>query len=88
MAAIDPDLASKIYAAVNTIREFLPEAAALGELVAPEFTPEIMAGEAFLGKIFEVVAVLESHDTRVDAAASLRAKTEQAWKDALQRDPR
>ena len=88
MTAIDPDYAKKIYEAIETIRDFLPEAASLGEIVAPEFAPEIMAGEAILGKIFEVVAVLETHETKVDAGLALRAKTEQAWKDALQKDPR
>src|SRR5215510_4436438 len=53
MPAIDEDLAGKIFDALQTVRDFLPEAAMVAELLAPEAALEIAAGERFLSKIFE-----------------------------------
>lgn len=88
MSAIPEEVASKVFGAIEVIREYLPEAAAIAEMVAPPYALEIAAGEKFLSKLFELLVTLQAHDTSADAAATLRAQTEAAWKAALQSDPR
>lgn len=85
MAAIDPDRASKLLDAVETIREWLPEAEALSSLI-PMYGEKIVEGEKFLGKLFELVVALKSHETVADASATLRAQTEAEWQAALRRE--
>lgn len=83
MSAIPEEVADKIFDAIDEIRQFLPEAAAVAEILDPAAAPEIAAGEAFLSKLFELVVELRSRATRDDAAAALRAQTTGAWRATL-----
>ena len=79
MSAIDPDLADKIYAAIADIREYLPAVEALSEFV-PVIGDELVRGEKFLDKLFELVSTLQSHPTVELAAKTLQDETLARWK--------
>lgn len=81
MAAIDADQAHDIFDAIEKIREFLPEAAALVELAFPTGAPLIAAAEPLLSALFELVVTLEAHPDRDAAAEALKARTDTlaAW---------
>lgn len=85
MSAIDPDIATKLFGAIENIRDHMPEIEAVSALV-PGYGPAIVEGEKFLAKLFELVSVLRSSETHADAAAALRKKTEDDWAQALRRE--
>lgn len=82
MSAIDEDLASKIFDGIEKVREGLPYATKLAELVDPKDVLLIEGLSLGLGKLFELIVSLKAHDTIDLAAETLRKETLDEWKQA------
>ncbi len=72
---INDDKADEIFNALQTIRDFLPEAAAVAEIAFPAATPFVELGESVLSKVFELVVSMRHTDNPEAAAAALRSRT-------------
>ncbi len=80
---IDEDKADEIFKAIQTIRDFLPEAAAVAEIAFPAATPFVILGESVVSKLFELIVSMRQTDNPEAAAAALRTRTLIAWESAL-----
>ena len=72
---IDEDKANDIFNAIQTLRDFLPEAAAVAEIAFPAATPLIELGEAVLSKLFELVVSMRHTSNPEKTAAALRTRS-------------
>lgn len=80
MSVINDELADRIFDGIDKVREGLPVAAKLAELLDPKDALIIEGIEYGLSKLFELVVALRSHPTIALAAETLQAETLAQWK--------